>query len=424
MIHERFEARLIRETPNSLTRVLRHTSNAILVMNILLMSAPWSHAAPLFAITIGSFVCLALLRMSTERSMRQPKQVEVAVLIDVAGISVDGRQILRHTEIESGAIYIASDGRSRVVFRSSRRLRRVLDSPLVLVGMNPRQVKAMQIAARVDPECQAFSISFFQRRVDRPFVVAALVYAPLAALFFVNVYPRVASFVGSAALSAALTSVLPCSVAAAWYMLIARTTIRVGTDGVDVRQMFGRRFYRLDAIRDVIVEANDVKLALSNGNEAVLTIPSEPFDLVADPAPTTQSALIASRIEDAIRIKKSHVANATQPSLLNRNLRSVEAWLTSLKAIGSGACDYRTAAVPVEELRRLVADPAVATQLRVAAAVALRVADGDTAVDRIRIAARASAAHDVRELFENIADHVDDEHIQRELERLDCGLRR
>ena len=103
---------------------------------------------------------------------------------------------------------------------------------------------------------------------------------------------------------------------------------------------------------------------------------------------------------------------------LGRGARSADEWLSSLRGLGKGATDYRTGVLPVEELRRVVGDPAAASDVRVGAAVALRVAEGASGVERIRVAADATAAPELRGVLEDIAAETDEDNLRRHLARV------
>jgi hypothetical protein len=69
-------------------------------------------------------------------------------------------------------------------------------------------------------------------------------------------------------------------------------------------------------------------------------------------------------------------------------------------------------------VRRVVTDTTAAHDVRVGAAVALRIADRDSAAERIRIAADATAAPELRALLKDIAEADDDDALHRHLRRI------
>jgi hypothetical protein len=73
--------------------------------------------------------------------------------------------------------------------------------------------------------------------------------------------------------------------------------------------------------------------------------------------------------------------------------------------------------VPIEELRRVVGDTTATSDVRVGAAVALRVAEGARSVERIRIAAEVTAAPELRSVLEAIADEPDEDRLHQHLSR-------
>jgi hypothetical protein len=83
-----------------------------------------------------------------------------------------------------------------------------------------------------------------------------------------------------------------------------------------------------------------------------------------------------------------------------------------------GTTDHRTGVVPVEELRRVVGDTTAASDVRVGAAVPLRVAEGARGGERIRVAADATAAPELCAVLEAIADEPDEDQLHRHLSRM------
>src|SRR5262249_15171212 len=95
--------------------------------------------------------------------------------------------------------------------------------------------------------------------------------------------------------------------------------------------------------------------------------------------------------------------------------RSTEQWLANLRALSTGAASYRTNAIPIDELRNVVADPEADHDARLRAAVALRIADSDAAAACIRVAAETTASNELRVLLEDVAQTSD---LERALARV------
>jgi hypothetical protein len=204
------------------------------------------------------------------------------------------------------------------------------------------------------------------------------------------------------------------------YALVARTTVTVGNDGVEIRRALRGRFVRLDEIRHVKTESNVLAITLLTGERLAIAPASPIGEPVGDFGASDidmERALLADRIADALRMHNRRTSRQSAVLALGRGSRSPREWWAALQAIGVGASDYRTAVLPVEELHRVVMDTTAPSDVRVGAAIALRAAGRNEGVERIRIAADATAAPELRRLLDDIAEERDD-HLQRHLGRL------
>ncbi|APR79260.1 Hypothetical protein A7982_04607 [Minicystis rosea] len=107
------------------------------------------------------------------------------------------------------------------------------------------------------------------------------------------------------------------------------------------------------------------------------------------------------------------------PAPVRRRDRSIEAWVTALRSLGSGAeAGPRTALVPRDRLLRIVEDPGSLPVDRAAAAVALAHDADDAERTAIRIVAEG-AEPELRDVLEKLADDADDASITEALEAMD-----
>ena len=104
------------------------------------------------------------------------------------------------------------------------------------------------------------------------------------------------------------------------------------------------------------------------------------------------------------------------PALVQRGNRSTTEWLSGIDAlVRGGGSRYRVAAVSSDMLCDLACDPSAAVESRVGAAAALiRMGDNSLRV-RVRIAAEACAASDLRDTLLALAEAHDDESTERAL---------
>jgi hypothetical protein len=200
---------------------------------------------------------------------------------------------------------------------------------------------------------------------------------------------------------------------------MAWTTVTVGTDGIEIRRAARRRFIRLDEIRDIQITPKALRVIMVSG-ETIALLPGAPIEPVGQFGATDvglSRGLLGERILEAVRnYRKAHSGTAAVD--LCRGHRSAAEWLASLRAVGLGAGDYRSRVVPVEELQRLLADATAATDVRVGAAVALRIVQGGAGAEGIRIAAESTAAPSLRDALREIADETDEKRLAEHLDHI------
>lgn len=228
-----------------------------------------------------------------------------------------------------------------------------------------------------------------------------------------------ASFFGSAPrFGPGFTWVLPATLIALLAGLLVYINlpgwVDVGADGLFIDWRDERSFIPFDDIAaSAIYRVRSggkrfvgVDLELVDGGVVRVPIGEDQFGASAR-AEALQSALAAALA--AFRERK----RAAHPPLPMRGDRSVQEWLTSLRAVGTGAnAGPRVAPIPPEQLWTIVEDPAARPQDRAAAAAALgarlddrqkhrlRVAAADSASPRLRVAHEMAAREDVRALGE------------------------
>lgn len=167
----------------------------------------------------------------------------------------------------------------------------------------------MLAAAGVDGERQVFRTTSLRPQAAWQVVAALVVYCTLAACG-ATIFSRLIEAADNPALLSA-PIVLAGLTAFGVYALMARTTVSVGTDGIEIRRAFRTRFVRLDELRDVNVDAKALRIALANGELISLVhgAPVEPIGHFGRSDVDMDRALIGNRIVDVVRAHKARGVN-------------------------------------------------------------------------------------------------------------------
>jgi hypothetical protein len=418
----KFEGRLVRETPNRVATAIRYAWFGVTTA-LIPVYAFQAHVPTVLLAVVGfawfpvSFVMIPIMR----HFAKKPERRLADVRIDHEGVHVDGELVVRRRHLRSGAMHRAKDGVTRVALQHRRTLASSFGvAPLVVFHADDEaQAEAVVAAAGVDLQRQVFGATFLRPQAAWQVALGLATYLGLSAVTF-TVYWHFFGF-SSNPIPGALPVLVAGALAFAVYALVARTVVTVGSDGVEIRRAFRKRFVGLDEIRYVRANKNALVLTLATGETISLAQRApmgEPVGNFGASDIGMTRGLLADRISDAMRMHARRKQSSGALVALGRAERSPDEWLASLRAIGAGASDYRTSGVPVDELRRVVTDTTAANDVRVGAAVALRVADRDSAAERIRIAADATAAPELRALLKDIAEADDDDALHRHLRRI------
>lgn len=262
------------------------------------------------------------------------------------------------------------------------------------------------------------------RILGMPVRTQVLVITPPFVLAVIGVYVSI-GILRADAMPVALVIVLN---AIAWTLAItlAKTTVRVGRDGLETIWLGQRRFiphHRIAAVApyDVFAYAKDsrgVSLTLTDGEE--VRLPTGQFE-----AAKTASIALAQAIERA-RASTDGDAEHVSPEVLARSGRTPREWILELRRLGADLGDMRRNAVPLDALLRLVEDGKATPAARARAAVAVLASDDPTAKARVRVASQSTAQPKLRVALERIAEgprtETDAEHeaLAAELEALDA----
>jgi hypothetical protein len=199
--------------------------------------------------------------------------------------------------------------------------------------------------------------------------------------------------------------------AAIFLLCVIPSRIVVGSDGIEHRWLFWRRFFPLREVRALErMFAIPARLILRDGRNALLPYTFSP-----------RNDLLGKRSKALLAIDRAIAWAAAQPaveapeatSVLPRAGEALEAWRT--RVAGEG---YRSQPVSTEALWRIVDDPWQTADVRGAAAVLL--APGGDAGVRARIAevADATANTRLRVLLDGAAQGQSDEEVESRFDKL------
>jgi hypothetical protein len=266
------------------------------------------------------------------------------------------------------------------------------------------EASAFLEAARLDPSQRRLSLRI--RRAMRQ-LVAGLFVAPLV------------FFGGTAALSFALMALLPtvakvplffAAMAAVavglgilWRAFMS-AEVTIGSDGIVVRQRFGKRFIPYPELRDIVEHGSDIELRYRDGTSEVI-----PGD-IDEPA---RRAALVRRMRDAM---ESGASAHARTEALARNGRPIAAWREALIRMLDGGTGYRSASLTRDDALAVVRDAGARTEHRIAAALALSASEDAAVKERIRVAAQACAREQVRIALEQAAGgEIDEEALDQAL---------
>lgn len=252
--------------------------------------------------------------------------------------------------------------------------------------------------------------AFFQWQSWKAFL---FVMAPIFA--FIGAMASSVSIFGkqAAPYAVALLPMLMTFVAA---VMINPTKVEVGADGI-LTHWFGQKRWFSYADLEFVAPYEDAKmgkvyigveLGLRSGERVKLSTGQKRWG-------DENQALILERISEAIETYKSGMS-VSDASILGRNGRAPEDWITALKRVGAGAnADMRTAPVALDRLWKLVEDASATAVARVGAAIALSPHIDERERKRIRVAAESTASPKLRVALEKASSTASTEQELAEL---------
>ncbi|MBX3185814.1 MAG: hypothetical protein KF819_02320 [Labilithrix sp.] len=195
--------------------------------------------------------------------------------------------------------------------------------------------------------------------------------------------------------------------------------VSVGADGIHLRRLLSRpRFIPFAALQTAEIDGQNVYIRLRDGGvETMHHLSSgkgwKPL-LYRDRADEGQ--MLVDRINTQA---EQHRRDGAKVGLLARGARSTREWLREVALASDEHASFRTAAVPLDELWRVVEDPVAATTARAGAALALRSRLDDAGRSRLRVAADACAAPKLRVALQHVASDAKPESLEDVYEDLE-----
>jgi hypothetical protein len=335
----------------------------------------------------------ALAGVALVRENVAPVPVRVVVRADAGGLRVGDASVPRQDILDAQIVPIASGD---FLVRVARR--RAL--PLELVVTGPAEGRRVLRALGFDASQTAMRFRGLSRALAKLGMTSFVVSV---GLFTVALLLALLRFESPPLVLALIAVGIPAGFAA-----LAPTRIDVGADGVLLTWLGRRRFIPAGAILDVAWYASGggknrligARIRLRDGEVVWLPVGNKRWD-------DERVAALIERITEAKETHdRGHVASAT--ALLGRGDRDLAAWITALRAIGTGAsATLRTAPVPTDQLWRVVESPGENPEDRAAAAVALGSSADDAARHRLRVAAGAIADRDLRVAIDAVTEEDD-----------------
>jgi hypothetical protein len=249
-------------------------------------------------------------------------------------------------------------------------------------------------------------------------VVAAAGWALLLLLMF-GLPMGVAAFAPDPGMWIASIGGLGVLLLIAWVVVLQLPTrVVVGADGILVSWLWRKRFLAHGDVRAVRPfgsgNAQGVALWSATGAPIKLPVKAQFTHALTD----QQTDLVTQRIQQAISAYHGS-RRERDVRLPERGGRPLREWIKTLRAAGSGAsADHRTAPLASDELWRIVEDPSADRAARAGAAIAVGGGLDERGRARMRIAAEATAAPDVRGLLTLAAEGADEERLERALRRI------
>jgi hypothetical protein len=356
-----------------------------------------------FSVVIADFITLFAASSAVLIAVRNgfPWRTPTVVRVAPSGLSFDGGAVTPMHEVLEARRVPRGRGAAIVELTLAPRRRVVLllaktDAGALLEALGARRARF------------TLASSFWKR-----FLVSYLLFVVMAAPGLLSAGANVLH----EGLALILLGLTPGAAILAWVAGLVRGRLVVGADGFTVTWLWRERFVPFSSVTSVLARSRlsgnlDTRVELASG---------ETLHLRAVEAPNSNDERTAEgkALHDTL---SSARARAAEPAVdvtaaLRRDARTARAWLDGIDEMLRGG--YRTAAVPVDTLAAVVADPRAPREARAGAAAALVRVGGDEPRNRVRVAAEGCAESDLRDVLRALAEAEDDESMESALGSLE-----
>ena len=200
----------------------------------------------------------------------------------------------------------------------------------------------------------------------------------------------------------------------------SRVRLRIGTDGIVARDLFGSRFVSHAEITDVSAEGSRVRIARANGNDIQLEVPVPKAEREHPPAVIDEAVAIVRRLRQAQSAHREGSPATDLSAALDRGARTTREWLADLRKLGEGTvATFRTVGIARDEILDVVTSTTATAKDRIAALIALRPTLREDEKTRVRVATERIAAPELREQMVRVLDEDDELALTEALEAVD-----
>jgi hypothetical protein len=343
--------------------------------------------------------------------------------------------IQRRPKIESAAIEASPEGlriggalvpRARL---TSALLRREQQKSWVTLRGRRAFHKSVDVLVRSDEEadrlCRALALDAASTTAEFTMFRTAPASRRRRVLAILGVFA--ALFVVGGAMTAAGAAAIPFLIfapfalfAVLFFMVILsqRVNVRVGADGLVVREGLGRRkFIPHDEVEGVRAAGSSVVLTRKHGDSLTYSMGGNQRQTSHAADLASRAASVAWRIDKAREAYRALAGDAPQAALaLDPGGRTAREWLEQLRRVGAGAsATFRNASLTRDQLLGVIESTTAAAKARLAAAAALHDAITDEERPRIRVAAERCADQALGERMVRVAFAPSDEELEAEL---------
>jgi hypothetical protein len=360
----------------------------------ILLAALVLASIPTLSWLVGGFAAGALARLIARRERR----VDGALDIVDDALRFNGERLCERAGIKT-ALLIRRRRRKPIL-----RLERRSGRPLRFEIGGAQEGRALIRALGLDPRqtVTTFSLPAMNQRAR----AAAFAGAATVGLVVLVAMPLLGSLLPGVGVALAIAFY-------AAFVLLTRTTLHIGADGLRIQSLGRTRFVPHGEIERVVP---------CKGPHTGVDVILRSGDVVRLPTATHAEGDggLASGITDLIDGARTGPSEdvAREKAMLARRGRDAAEWLRTMRAMAMGAnADHRTAPIVPARVWQVLEDPSAETSARVGAAALLATTASEAERTRLRVAAQAITAPQVRVAIDALVSGEDDDAV---LEALDA----